>query len=282
MFASLKRAPLSLDRDLARIPGVGAVQTRVVVDVTLDVRGQPAPVSGRLISIPDEGRPVLNDLFLRSGRWIEPYRDDEVLASETFARANHLEAGDSVAAIINGRRRDLRIVGLALSPEYVYSVRPGELVADDARFGVLWMGRKALATAYQMDGGFNDVSLALEHGASVGEAIAGLDRLLEPYGGLWRDPARAAAVALLPAERDRLAARHGPDRAGDLPGGRGLSAERGPDAARGGAAGADRGAEGARLFRRRGELAFRQMGPGGRRRRRGHRDGRGARCWAAA
>ena len=188
VFASLKRAPLALENDIARIRGVSAAQTRVVVGVTLDVRGQPAPISGRLISIPDEGRPVLNDLFLRAGRWIEPYRDDEVLASETFARANHLETGDSIAAIINGRRRDLRIVGLALSPEYIYSVRPGELVADDARFGVVWMGRKALATAYQMDGAFNDVSLVLEHRASAGDAIADLDRLLEPYGGLGAIP----------------------------------------------------------------------------------------------
>ncbi len=188
VFASLKRAPLALEQDIAAIPGVAAAETRVVVGVTLDVNGQPAPVSGRLISIPDEGRPLLNDLFLRSGRWIEPFRDDEVLISETFARANHLDTGDSVAAIINGRRRDLRIVGLALSPEYVYAIRPGELVADDARFGVVWMGRKALATAYQMDGGFNDVALTLEHGADSRDVITRLDRLLEPYGGLGAIP----------------------------------------------------------------------------------------------
>jgi len=205
VFASLKRAPLALGDAIARIPGVAAMQTRVVVDVTLDVGGQPAPVSGRLISIPDEGRPVLNDLFLRSGRWIDAFRDDEVLVSETFARANHLDAGDSVAAVINGRRRGLRIVGLALSPEYVYAVRPGELVADDARFGVLWMGRKALATAYQMDGGFNDVSLALEHGASTREVIARLDRLLEPYGGLGAIPrAQQLSHFFLQSEIDSL------------------------------------------------------------------------------
>lgn len=205
VFASLKRAPLALEEDIARIPGVAAVQTRVVVDVTLDVRGQPTPISGRLISVPDEGRPALNDLFLRSGRWVEPYRDDEVLASETFAVANGLETGDTVAAIINGRRRDLRIVGLALSPEYVYSVRPGELVADDARFGVLWMGRKALGTAYQMDGAFNDVSLALEHGASDREVIGQLDRLLDPWGGLGAIPrAQQLSHFFLQSELDSL------------------------------------------------------------------------------
>ena len=45
------------------------------------------------------------------------------------------------------------------------------------------MGRRALASAFNMEGGFNDVSLALARGASSAEVIAGLDRLIEPYGG---------------------------------------------------------------------------------------------------
>ena len=41
----------------------------------------------------------MNDIFLRSGRWIEAGQPDEVVASEAFVRANHLEPGDSVAAV---------------------------------------------------------------------------------------------------------------------------------------------------------------------------------------
>ena len=38
---------------IAAIPGVAAVETRVVVDVTLDVPGLAEPATGRLVSIPD-------------------------------------------------------------------------------------------------------------------------------------------------------------------------------------------------------------------------------------
>ena len=190
VFASLKRAPQSLVQDLADIPGVARLDARVVVDVTLDVPGQAAPITGRLISVPESGPPVLDALFLQAGRNLEPGRDDEVLASETFAAANRLAPGDRIAAIINGRRRDLRIVGLALSPEYVYAIRPGEMFADDARFGVLWMGRRALAAAFQMEGGFNDVALTLARGASEPDVIARVDVLLRPYGGLGAAPRR--------------------------------------------------------------------------------------------
>jgi putative ABC transport system permease protein len=190
VFAAVKRAPQRLEERLAAVPGVAAVDTRVVADVTLDLPGLDEPATGRLISIPAAGRPRLNDPVLRRGQWIEPGRSDEVLASEAFALANRLQPGARVAAVINGRRRPLRIVGLALSPEYVYSIRPGELIPDDRRFGVLWMERRALASAFDMEGGFNDVSLALMPGASEPEVIARVDRLLAPWGGLGAIPRR--------------------------------------------------------------------------------------------
>jgi putative ABC transport system permease protein len=188
VFASLKRAPQRVADDIAAIPGVSAFETRTVASVTLDLAGIDEPATGRLVSIPAARRPAVNDLYLRKGRWIEPGRPDEVLASEGFVNANRLEPGDSVPAVINGRRRELTIVGVALSPEYIYSIRPGELVPDDRRFGVLWMDQLALASAFDMEGGFNDVVLGLAPGASAAEAIAGLDRILEPYGGLGAIP----------------------------------------------------------------------------------------------
>jgi putative ABC transport system permease protein len=183
VFASLVRAPLSLADDLRAVPGVAALDARVVADVTLDVPSRAEPVSGRLISRPDGGRPNTNDVFLASGRDLDPSSDDEILASEAFAHANNLVPGSTLVAVINGRRRVLHVVGLALSPEYVYSIRPGELVADDARFGVLWMNRKALATAFDMEGGFDDVAIRLAPGADERDVIERVDRLLEPYGG---------------------------------------------------------------------------------------------------
>ena len=188
VFASLKRAPLWLQQRIAQIPGVARAETRVVVNVTLDVEGLSEPAVGRLISIPERREAMLNDVFLRRGRYIEPGRPDEVLASEAFALAHGFDPGDTVAALINGRYRRLKIVGIALSPEYVYSIPSGEMIPDDRRFGILWMGRKALATAFDMEGAFNDVALRLTARASEPEVIAHLDRLLKRYGGLGALP----------------------------------------------------------------------------------------------
>src|SRR5689334_18221578 len=103
IFADLKRAPDSVAVRLKQIPAVAEVQTRVVVDATLDVPGLNDPAVGRLISIPEHPAPMLNDLFLRKGRYVLPAAADEVIASEAFAKANDLEPGSELHAVINGR-----------------------------------------------------------------------------------------------------------------------------------------------------------------------------------
>lgn len=184
VFAHLKRAPENLAQEIRALPGVAQVQTRVVVDVTLDVPGLAEPAAGRLVAIPERQQPMLNDLYLRRGRYIDASHPDEVLVSEVFAQANRLEVGDKLGAILNGRWRELTVVGIALSPEYIYEVGQGMLFPDNRRFGVLWMGREALAAAFSMQGAFNDVSLTLAKGADEAELISRLDTLLQRYGGL--------------------------------------------------------------------------------------------------
>ena len=184
VFAPLKRAPDSLTDRIRAIPGVAQVRTRVTADVTLDVPGLKAPASGHIVSIPEHPHPMLNGIYLKRGRYIEPGHPDEVLASDVFAKANHLTLGSRIGAVLNGRWRELRVVGIALSPEYVYEVVPGMIFPDNRHFGVLWMGHDALASAFDMTGGFNDIALTLAHGADAQEVILHLNRLLKPYGGL--------------------------------------------------------------------------------------------------
>lgn len=184
LFARVKRAPDAVADRLKEVPSVDRVETRIVESVTLDVEGLDEPAVAQLISIPENRQPALNQVYLRRGSLLTPGRDDEVLASEAFTKANQLDVGDSVFAIINGRRKQLRIVGIAFSPEYVFQIKPGDLLPDPKHFGILWMDYKALATAYDMYGAFNDAAFSLERDASIEEVIHQVDLLLDSYGGL--------------------------------------------------------------------------------------------------
>lgn len=184
VFASIKRSPDELINRIAKIPGVAIAERRIVVPVNLSVPGLEEPASGRLISVPDVGRPRLNQLYLRRGRWLTPRSDDEALASEAFVDANQMEVGDTFSVVINGRLKELQIVGVVLSPEYIYEIKPGGIVPDNRHFGIFWMNEEALQLAFDMDGAFNDLSIKLMRGVNVEDVIQRVDNLIEPYGGL--------------------------------------------------------------------------------------------------
>jgi len=185
VFAELKRAPERAADRIREVPGVARVQPRVVMDVTLNVPGLDEPAVGRLISMPAENSGALNALFLRRGRFIEPHAANEAVASEAFASANHLQLGSTIQAIIQGRWQRLTVVGIALSPEYIYEIRGGaSLFPDNRRFGVLWMSPEALQSALDMKGAFNSVAVSLRPHANELEVIASMDRILDRYGCL--------------------------------------------------------------------------------------------------
>ncbi|WP_375573257.1 FtsX-like permease family protein [Ahrensia marina] len=183
VFAPVARAPERLAAQLAEIPSVSSVQTRVVGRALIDLPTQVLPVQAQAVSLPDRGPPALNDVFLTDGRMPASGRADEVLLLNSFAAEHELRPGDTLRATMNGSRRSFDIVGLAQSPEFLYTTAPGELVPDDARFGVIWMVRSGLAAAYDMEGAFNEVLLGLARGSSEEALLDAVDRALESYGG---------------------------------------------------------------------------------------------------
>ncbi|NIO40260.1 MAG: FtsX-like permease family protein [Burkholderiales bacterium] len=184
VFAQLKRAPLNVTRQISEIDGVAGVRARVVMPVTLDVPGLDEPATARLVSVPEKRTSMINDLHLTRGRYVQVEQPDEVIASKAFASANNLQLGDTLDAVINGRWQRLTIVGIGLSPEYIYEAGGGTIFPDNRRFGILWMGETALAAAFNMEGAFNDVALTLSAGAMEAEVISRLDDVLARYGGL--------------------------------------------------------------------------------------------------
>ena len=184
VFAPVKRAPQRLVHDLSAIPGVASVEGRVTGHALVHVKGRDLPVQAQTVSLPDFGEPRLNDIYLSDGRKLDSRRANEILLLRSFALAHNLQPGDKLSATMNGARRSFQIVGLAQSPEFLYTTAPGELVPDDSRFGVIWMSRTALEAAYDMEGAFNGALLSLGRDANKSAVINDVDQLLEPYGGL--------------------------------------------------------------------------------------------------
>lgn len=184
VFCDLKRAPNSIRKRLTEIPGIASVETRVKGPAILDLPGLKEPADGILMSLSHDRPQMLNVLFLRQGRLPEPGASNEVVVSEAFAGAHGFMPGDTIDATIYGARQRLRIVGTALSPEFVFESRPGDTVPDNRRFGVFWMNERELANALDLDGALNNVVADIAPGASDRDVMREIDRILAPYGGL--------------------------------------------------------------------------------------------------
>ena len=183
-FVHLERAPNAVRSRLQSIEGVASVYTRTLQSAMVPMPDMPRPATGTVVGLPDDGRAPLNDVHLEMGRFPDPDRTDEAVILEAFAKAHELQPGDTIPAVINGRLRQLRIVGIGMSPEFVLTMPPGAMTFDPERVAVLWMTRTAVDAAYQMEGGFNDAVFRLQPGADEAAVLAGIDRLLEPYGGV--------------------------------------------------------------------------------------------------
>jgi len=184
VFATVKRAPNALEAVLREVPGVADVQTTVEQIVRIEIDGLADPLIGQLIGVDPRTPTRLNQVTVRNGHGLldaTAASDGSIpaLVSAGFADARGLEPGSRVWAQINGKRRALTIVGIGLSPEFVFAGLMGS--PDQRGFGVFWLPRDTLAAAYDMDGAFNHIAIRLAPAASP--ANVALPLCLTPGGG---------------------------------------------------------------------------------------------------
>ena len=97
VFASAKRAPLALERQLEAITGAAHVQTSLAEVVPVSIAHVPDPIVGRLIGLDVQAAQRLNQVHLRRGRMVQAQHSGalEALVSEGFALAHE----DPLAAV---------------------------------------------------------------------------------------------------------------------------------------------------------------------------------------
>lgn len=183
IFAGMTRAPRSIVTRVRKIPGVQRAEGTILQYATLDFPKRNIPVRALINSVNEHGRTQLNQVTLQKGRMPRAGEASEVVVDDAFAKANQLAPGDSVDALIYGSKQRLDIVGIGLAPNYIYSIAPGDLIPDNSRFGIFWMGEQALEAVTDRTEAINSLSLTLERGGSQADVIRQIDILLAPYGG---------------------------------------------------------------------------------------------------
>ncbi|MGE0762561.1 MAG: ABC transporter permease [Bdellovibrionales bacterium] len=183
IFAEVVRAPESVAQTIAHLDGVAQLETRIIKEGLVEVRGQVEPALGRFISWHGDPQSI-NLIYLRQGRMPQAASPIEVIVHEAFATAHRLRTGETLRVLIGGKQKDLIVSGVGLSPEYVYALSPIAPLPDDKHFGVFWMRHEDLIALTGMDGAFNSLQIKADHHDSVNELKRQIDVILQPYGNI--------------------------------------------------------------------------------------------------
>jgi putative ABC transport system permease protein len=181
VFVEVKRAPLAIGQRIAALDGVAGVDLAVHEVTQLSLPGVPEPLIALLVGVPHSRPNGLNSIYLRRGRLPAAAPAQEALIDEGFATAHRVGPGDELTLLLNGVRQDFRVVGIGLTPEFLFAA-VGGVIPDPKGTALVWVAEEHVATAFDMDGAFNHASLKLMRGASQPAVLGALDHLLAPYG----------------------------------------------------------------------------------------------------
>ena len=109
-----------------------------------------------MVSLANAGDETLARCICVAAPRREPGDSRERCDQRGVRRGQRGKPGSDVRVVLNGRVQSFHITGIALSPEYVYAVKPGLPIPDDRLFAVLWVDRSAAEAAFDMKGAFND------------------------------------------------------------------------------------------------------------------------------
>lgn len=208
LFATLPPTPLSLADSVRRLPGVAAVAARVIGSGGIALDEVDEPIPARLVSLPEPDGAAVNALALQQGRMPAGDQSDEVAIDAGFATARGLGPGSRLSMTIGGHKRTLIVAGTALSPEFIFTLGPRQIVPDDRRFAIVWQDRRALAAALGLGDRFNDLAVRLASGASTATLSEAIDRLLSANGGgaVVHGRARQLSHAFVESQLEELGA----------------------------------------------------------------------------
>ena len=151
-WVDVQRFPQAEVDRLTSDSGITELRARIVMPVAVDIEGVDKPLSGTIISMPADPRPVINNLVLRQGGYFTNLRREEVIISDGFARSRNIRPGDRIHVLLNDRRQELIVVGTAISAEFVFARAPGAMIPDQSGYVVMYVKERFRGRGHEPGG----------------------------------------------------------------------------------------------------------------------------------
>src|SRR3990170_1863068 len=178
-------APSSVVEEIRLMNGVKAVVGRVNEEVPLLLMGRENDfLTGRIISLPRDMRPAVNDVQVMEGSYFSPNMTDEVLVEKFFADYHDLKVGDKLRLKSGSIHNEYAVKGLVVSPEYLW---PAKNVKDHMptvlrTWGVLFLPDDEVRSVLDTSDRINEVAVTVTSQNVRDDVINDVRAVLEPYG----------------------------------------------------------------------------------------------------
>lgn len=172
--------PEKVAAEVLALDGVTAVNGRLVVDTGFELT-EDEQIRARLIGLPATAQPDVNQLYVEDGSYLQAEDGRQALVDAHFAKFYDLKPGDMVTPIINGENIEMRVTGIATSPEYlIVSPSQQDILPSARTFAILFVPLAELQTLTGNEGKINEVAVLLKDGADTA-VIPAIQALLQPY-----------------------------------------------------------------------------------------------------
>lgn len=171
-------APEELLKEVKRIDGVKEVYGRLSLKSTMEIRDQQVTLI--LISVPDGEQPKVNQLYVE-GQYIPKNALKSTIVLKEFADYHNINPGQTISPKIEGEKLQLKVTGLAYSPEYIWIVEEGSFFVSPRTLGVAYVPYEALES-FGHQGEINEVHFTIYDESRREEILNRAKQIFEPYG----------------------------------------------------------------------------------------------------
>jgi putative ABC transport system permease protein len=129
---------------IATVDGVSIVEQRTQLDPPMRV-GEDVFI-GRVVTMPADQQPAINQIDVVDGSYLSSSRPDGVVIETHMAESFDLIVGDTVEILVDTGWAPVEVVGIAVSPEYLWPSRSRQDVFPmPGTFGVVYLAEETLA-----------------------------------------------------------------------------------------------------------------------------------------
>ncbi|HEY8500044.1 MAG TPA: FtsX-like permease family protein [Clostridia bacterium] len=161
------------ENTVKNLQGVKDVQSRITMEVTAELSGEPDLVLHAI-----DGQARINIPLVQSGSMLSESDTEGCLLEQQFAQAHNLEAGDGITINIGGMNKTFIIRGLVISPEYIITAK--DLIPNPKSYGFIIVNSAAVPQVPM-----NEITVLLSETAVISDVRESIEAAL-PYA-LVRD-----------------------------------------------------------------------------------------------